>query len=198
MARSRSSRTSSPHLRVIAGQAGGRRLVAPPHVRPTTERVREAVFSALGGHVVDAAVLDLYAGSGAMAIEALSRGAARAVLVDHDRAAVEACRDNLVTTRLAARARIQRLTVEDLLGRPPPPEAAFDLVLVDPPYDAAPVEIPAVLAGLARPGWLHPDARVVLETAAGPALEPGPGFHVRSSRRYGDTLITTLIPVLGA
>jgi 16S rRNA (guanine966-N2)-methyltransferase len=187
-----------PHLRVIAGEVGGRRLVAPPDVRPTTERVREAIFSSLGAHVVDAAVLDLYAGSGAMAIEALSRGAARAVLVDHDRAAVEACQANLGSTGLAGRARIQRRTVADVLGRAAPPEAPFDLVLVDPPYDAAPVEVPAVLEGLTRPGWLHPDARVVLESPAGAPPEPGPGCAVRSRRRYGDTLVTTLGPVLGA
>lgn len=187
-----------PHLRVIAGEVGGRRLVAPPDVRPTTERVREAIFSALGSHAVDAAVLDLYAGSGAMGLEALSRGAARAVLVDQDRAAVEACRANLVSTGLTDRARIQRSSVTELLSRPAPPEAPFDLVLVDPPYDDAPAEIPAVLEGLGRPGWLHADARVVLESPAGAPLEPGAGFAVRSRRKYGDTLVTSLGPVLGA
>jgi len=183
---------------VIAGQVGGRRLVAPPDVRPTTERVREAIFSALGGHVVDAAVLDLYAGSGAMALEALSRGATRAVLVDDDQAAVEACAANLAATGLAARARVQRSTVAAVLARAAPPEAPFDLVLVDPPYEAAPVEVPVVLEGLAGPGWLDADARVVLETPAGRSPDPGARFAVRSSRRYGDTLVTTLAPVLGA
>jgi 16S rRNA (guanine966-N2)-methyltransferase len=187
-----------PRLRVIAGEAGGRRLVAPPDARPTTERVREAIFSALGGHVVDAAVLDLYAGSGALALEALSRGAARAVLVDDDRAALEACRANLTATGLGPRARVQRGTVAALLARPAPTEAPFDLVLVDPPYDGAALEVPVVLDGLARPGWLGADARVVLETPAGAPPEPGAGFAVRSRRRYGDTLVTTLGSVLGA
>jgi len=186
-------------LRVVAGEAGGRRLVAPPGVRPTAERVREAMFSALGGHVVDAATLDLYAGSGALAIEALSRGAARALLVEQDRAALEAIRANLAGTGLTDRARVHAGAVAALLAGPPSPEAPFDLVLVDPPYDAAPSELPAVLDGLRRPGWLAADARVLLETPTrGAAPEAGAGFEVRASRRYGDTLVTTLGPVLGA
>ncbi len=184
-----------PRLRVITGQAGGRRLVAPAHLRPTTERVREAVFSALGAHVVDAAVLDLYAGSGALAVEALSRGAAVAVLVDDDRAATDACRANLDTTRLAARGRVRTMPVARFLAAAPPSEAPFDLVLIDPPYAAPAHEATQVLEALTRPGWLTPDARVVLETAAtSPPPEPnGPdALEVRSRRKYGDTLVTTL------
>ena len=121
------------------------------------------------------------------------------MLVDHDRAAVAACRTNLTTTGLAARARVQGGTVAAFLARPAPAEAPFDLVLADPPYDAAPLELPAVLEGLTQPGWLDADARVVLETPAGrPGPEAPAGGQVRSSRRYGDTLVTTLGPVLGA
>ena len=184
-------------LRVVAGEAGGRRLVAPPDVRPTAERVREAIFSSLGAQVVDASVLDLYAGSGALALEALSRGAARALLVDADRAAVDACRANLAATGLADRARVERRAVAALLARPAPTEAPFDLVLADPPYDATPDEVTTLLEGLAASAWLAPDARIVVETAARrPAPEAGSRYTVRSSRRYGDTLVTTLGPVL--
>ena len=106
-------------LRVIAGAAGGRRLVAPKGgTRPTTDRVKEALFASLGHRIDDAAVLDLYAGSGALAIEALSRGAARAVLVDRDAAAEVAVRANLSTTGFDAVATFVRSPVERFLARP--------------------------------------------------------------------------------
>jgi 16S rRNA (guanine966-N2)-methyltransferase len=184
-----------PRLRVIAGDAGGRRLVAPPDVRPTADRVREALFASLGGAVPGARVLDLYAGSGALAVEALSRGADRAVLVERDRAAVDACRHNLDVTGLAARARVHAGPVARFLAAGPPAAAPFDLVLIDAPYDAAPDELPAVLAALAEPGWVAADARVVVETARRrPVPAPPPGWAVRDERRYGDTLLTTLGP----
>ncbi len=189
---------AKPRLRIIAGHAGGRRLVAPPDVRPTTERVREAVFAALGDHVVDAAVLDLYAGSGALAVEALSRGAAAAVLVDADRAATAACRANLDATGLAEHAEVRTAPVLRFLTGTPPTAAPFDLILADPPYAAAPTEVAPLLEALTRPGWLTPDARVILETAASaPPPEPAAAspLAVRSRRKYGDTLVTTLGPV---
>lgn len=186
-----------PRLRVIAGTAGGRRLVAPPSVRPTTDRVREALFASLRDHVLGARVLDLYAGSGAISVEALSRGASGAVLVDADPAAIEACRANLNTTGLADRAEIRPGPVAAFLGAGPsgPP---FDLVVADPPYDEAVPEIAALLASLALPGWLTAAARVVLETPTrGGAVSTtaGPGWETRSERKYGDTLLTTLGPV---
>src|SRR4051794_41469019 len=97
-------------LRVIAGTAGGRRLIAPKGgARPTTDRLKEALFSMLGPRVHDATVLDLFAGSGALAIEALSRGAASAVLVDSDVAATAAIRANLATTNFEGAARVERI-----------------------------------------------------------------------------------------
>jgi len=181
-------------LRVIAGTAGGRRLVAPGAVRPTTDRVREALFASLGDDVRGARVLDLYAGSGALTIEALSRGAADAVVVEADAAAVDACRTNLTTTGLADRAEIRAVPVAAFLatgsaGSP------FDLVFADPPYDEAAPAVAALLDGLARPGWLTPAARVVVETPSrGVAVSDaaGPGWEIRSERKYGDTLLTTL------
>ena len=181
-------------LRVVAGEAGGRRLVAPAGARPTSERVREALFASLADAVVGAHVLDLYAGSGALAVEALSRRAAVAVLVDADRAAVAACRRNLESTGLRARARLHSVAVERFLAGPPPAEAPFDVVLVDPPYERA-GDLPGVLAALVRPGWLAPTARVVLETAATAEVSPPAGYEVRSRRSYGDTLVTTVGPV---
>jgi len=186
-------------VRVVSGAAGGRRLVTPPGIRPTAERVREALFASLGDFVVDVRVLELYAGSGALALEALSRGAARAVLVDDAPAAVAACEANAAATGFADVARVRRARAATFVGGPAPPEAPFALVLLDPPYDAAPAELPAVLAGLTRPGWLGAHARVVVETArAGPEPAPPAGLDVRSRRPYGDTLLTTLGPTLGS
>ena len=186
-----------PRLRVVAGSVGGRRLVAPPDVRPTAERVREALFSALGpGGVSDASVLDLYAGSGALAIEALSRGAARAVLVDADRGSIEACQTNLDHTGFAARARVARRAVEHFVVVAAPtqtvPEAPFDLVLCDPPYDTTDEEVGRVLGALAAPGWLGADALVVVERASRPEPAWPQGWDVRWERKYGDTLVTML------
>jgi 16S rRNA (guanine966-N2)-methyltransferase len=189
-------------MRVIAGEARGMTLVAPPDARPTSGRVREAVFSSLG-EVGGATVLDLFAGSGALAIEALSRGADRAVLVDRDRAAVDACRTNLETTRLAERARVVARPVGAVLAGPPPVEAPFDLVCCDPPYGLAEDVLGEVLDGLAAPGWVDAEARVVLERRTrrreqgGPPPDPafGPAWSVRWERRYGDTLITVLRPL---
>src|SRR6266545_1373361 len=165
-------------LRVIAGTAGGLPLVAPKGgaARPTTDRVKESVFAALGpDRLVDASVLDLYAGSGALAIEALSRGAARAVLVDRDRAAVTAIRRNLATTRLRGQARMQGSTVATFLAGKPPAERPFDLVFLDPPYAATPAELGRVLNGLDRSGWLAEAAAVVVERPSGAGPAPAPG-----------------------
>ena len=195
---SRPSRGHGRPLRVIAGDVGGQTLVAPrgERTRPTAGRVKEALFAALGAdRVVGASVLDAYAGSGALAIEALSRGATRAVLVDRDVGAVDAIRRNLRSTRLVGRARVQRRNVTAFLRDPPPPEAPFDLVLLDPPYDLAPGELATVLEALAAPGWVSHDATVVVEQAAGSPLPPVPhGWEARWERAYGDTLVRILGP----
>lgn len=180
----------APGLRVVAGELSGLRLVAPRDVRPTTERAREAVFSALGDRFVDMHVLDLFAGSGAMAIEALSRGAARAVLVDRERTAMTAIRKNLITTRLLTRARSVRRTVRAFLLANPPREAPFGLVCCDPPYDLDARQLHDVFGLLARPGWLAADATIVIErrgAAGAPQLPEGwvSSWH----RSYGDTLV---------
>jgi 16S rRNA (guanine966-N2)-methyltransferase len=185
-------------LRVIAGTARGRRLAAPPgdDVRPTRDRVREAVFSALDarGFVDGAAVLDLYAGTGALAIEALSRGAVRALLIERNPRALEVIRANLDTTTFAARARIEARDVGTFVVSRPPREAPFDLVLSDPPYDMSDDAVRDVLHALAQPPWLAPDGLIVVERPQrSNALLP-PGLRSTWERVFGDTLVTFLQP----
>lgn len=185
---------------MIAGEQGGLRLVVPKgtRTRPTTDRVKESVFAALGpGVLVGARVLDGYAGSGALAIEALSRGAAHATLIDRDPRAVDAIRRNLATTRLTGRATVvRRGFAGHLQGRPP--EEPFDLVLLDPPYDLTNPELGRVLAALAAPGWLRDDAAVVVERASSAGPPPLPaGWGVAWERIYGDTLVALVGPDAG-
>jgi 16S rRNA (guanine966-N2)-methyltransferase len=183
-------------MRVIAGAAGGLPLVAPKRgaARPTTDRVKESLFAALGpGLLAGATVLDLYAGSGALAIEALSRGAACAVLVERDHAAVDAIRRNLTTTRLRGQARVQGSTVATFLAGKPPAERPFGVVFVDPPYGATAAELRRVLTALDESGWLADGATVVIErsSAAGPVPAPE-AWETTWERAYGDTLVTVL------
>jgi len=177
-------------VRVIAGTAKGRRLVAPKRgTRPTTDRIKEALFASLGPSVADANVLDLYAGSGALAIEALSRGAARAVLVDRDREAEEAVRANLHTTGFDDRARVRRSAVAAFVTTSIP-EAPFDLVLIDPPYDAAAEEVNGVLAALADGALVALGGTVVVERRkSGEPLTLPDGWRIEKERAYGDTLL---------
>lgn len=183
-------------LRVIAGSAGGLPLVAPKRsgARPTTDRVKESLFAALGPErLVDATVLDLYAGSGALAIEALSRGAGRAVLVEREHSAVDAIRRNLATTRFRSQARVQASTVATFLSGTPPAEHPFDMVFLDPPYGTAPNELARVLATLDESDWLAGGATIVLERSseAGPVSAPE-SWETTWERAYGDTLVTVL------
>jgi 16S rRNA (guanine966-N2)-methyltransferase len=179
-------------LRVIGGTAGGRRLVAPKSdARPTSDRVKEALFNVLDdSRVRGAHVLDLYAGSGALGIEALSRGAARAVFVDRDRAAVAAIEANLLSTGLAELARVHRATAATFLARDAGRGEPLDLVLVDPPYDLDADELADVLGALAHHGRLAPGAAVVLERARSAAVLQLPeGWTTEFERVDGDTLL---------
>lgn len=177
--------------RIVAGEAGGRRLAVPPGdgVRPTSDRVKESVFSALGpGRLVGTRVLDLYAGSGALALEALSRGAAEALLVERDPAAARAIRTNIETLGFADRAVLRVAAVAAVLGGPPPVER-FDLALLDPPYGLPAGEIEAALRLLVE-HWVGPGATVVVERAAGSPPLPWPdGWGSTWDRCYGDTLV---------
>jgi 16S rRNA (guanine(966)-N(2))-methyltransferase RsmD len=177
-------------LRIVGGSAGGRRLVAPKGgARPTTDRVKEALFNVLGGRIVGAAVLDLYAGSGALGIEGLSRGAARAVFVDDDPSAVDAIRENLLAAGFVADAQVTRVTAAQFVARADA-ALAFDLVFLDPPYDTPTAEVEGVLTALEASGLVAPGGRVVVERArtAGPPALP-PTWETEFQRSYGDTLL---------
>jgi 16S rRNA (guanine966-N2)-methyltransferase len=183
-------------VRVIAGSLGGRRLAAPAGhgTRPTSDRVREAIFNILGPPPEGARVLDLFAGAGGLGIEALSRGAAHAVFVDQAKAALRCLRDNLAALGLTAATRIvagdARRALEDLdRAAAADPAAGFDWIFLDPPYasdlaDAALVRIGA--GALARPG-----AVVVVEHDRRVALDPARGvLELADARRYGDTAVS--------
>lgn len=175
--------------RIVAGVAGGRRLLVPPKgTRPTSERVREAVFSALESAVdLDGAhVLDLYAGSGALGLEALSRGAASATFVESDRVALDVLRRNAAAVGLPG-TRVLPGTVETVLAdRAPEP---FDVVLADPPYAVTTDRLGLVLDRMAGNGWLAGHGVLVLERAARDGEPTLPdGLTAIRSRRYGDTV----------
>lgn len=172
-------------MRVIAGALGGRPLTAPRGrgTRPTPERVREALFSILEDVEGDR-VLDLFAGSGALAIEALSRGASMAALVDSSAAAVAAIRANLDALGLVAEVR--RQTALAFLGTAATDARQYDLVFVDPPYRHATALGPQLAAALEP--LLAPGARVVAESDHRAPLELAPLPRL-DERRYGDTLI---------
>lgn len=181
-------------MRITGGIWRSRRLVAPKGqaTRPTSDRVREALFSILGSEGVfegeGPAVLDLYSGSGALAFEALSRGATRAVLVEQARDALAAIRANAKSLEADVRVVATKVesAVEGLRGE------TFDLVLVDPPYVDVTrpkfVEPLAVAATTLRPGGIF-----VLEHAAADAPPPIPGLDVDRTRRYGDTALTLYV-----
>lgn len=178
--------------RIIGGTAGGRRLRTPSGdaTRPTTDRAREALFSRLEsllGPLDGLRVLDLYAGSGAVGLEALSRGAAVLTAVEHDRRTARLVADNARTLGFRA-VEVVALPVARALAEPP--RAPYDLVFADPPYDLDVVEVDQVLALLAGHGWLHPDGVLVLERSSRSA-EPGwpDGWEVERRKDYGETAL---------
>ncbi len=178
--------------RIVAGTRGGRRLVAPDgrSTRPTSDRVREALFSSLETLVdlVECRFLDLYAGSGAVGLEAASRGAAAVVLVDDDPKAIRAVRSNVSTLGLAEVCRVVPAKVMTALATGP--ESGFDVVFADPPYAAGDAEITAVLAALVEHGWLAAEAVVVVERSSRSAEPSWPAEIVQvRSRRYGETIL---------
>ena len=174
-------------MRIIAGIARGRRLVAPSGkgVRPTTDRVKEALFSSLQPRLHGAVVLDLYAGSGALGLEAVSRGARRAVLVERWSRALQAIATNVEATGFPDRVTIIADDVEHAVTSLTGP---FDLVLADPPYDLPDAALTAVLGAVVP--LLADDAVVVVERdgRSGPVHWPT-GLRGDRSRRYGDTTL---------
>jgi 16S rRNA (guanine966-N2)-methyltransferase len=176
--------------RVIAGQAGGRRLAVPPGTttRPTSDRAREGLFASLLSELGDLdgkRVLDLYAGSGAVGLEALSRGAGSVLLVESDARAAAVIRANVATVGLAG-ATVVTNRAEQTLARPPANNSPFDLAFADPPYALTEAALNRVLT-LLTDGWLAGGALVVIEraTRSGP-LDWPPGYLPVKSRRYGE------------
>ncbi|ANY10220.1 16S rRNA (guanine(966)-N(2))-methyltransferase RsmD [Pseudonocardia sp. HH130630-07] len=173
----------------MAGVAGGRRLDVPPSgTRPTSDRVREALFSALDHDpgLDGARVLDVCAGSGALGLEALSRGASEAVFVESDKRAAGVLRRNVTAVGLGGRVLTGRAGT--VLAEPAP--AAFDVVLVDPPYAVADAEIAQWLTAASGGGWVAAVAEIVVERprSSGDFAWPA-GFVPGRSRRYGDTVL---------
>jgi len=177
--------------RIVAGTAGGRRLTVPKGetTRPTSERVREALFNMLDvrGAVRGARVLDLFAGSGALGLEAASRGAAEVVLVDSAQEAVHAARTNVAGLALP-RVSVVLSSVDRYLSASP--SRPFDLVLIDPPYRLPEEALAGALSALADVGWVASDGLVVVERASRSPEPRWPAVLARSGvRRYGDTAV---------
>jgi 16S rRNA (guanine966-N2)-methyltransferase len=173
--------------RIVAGLAGGRRLAVPAGggTRPTADRVREALFSSLEselGGLQGLSVIDLYAGSGAVGLEALSRGAVRVLLVESDRRAAAVVQANVRAVGLPGASVLTRPA--EKLG--PNPAEPYDVLFADPPYLLGGDELRAVLAGLAATGWLTADATVVVERGAREDWRWPDGFSGSRERKYGD------------
>ncbi|MCW6009117.1 16S rRNA (guanine(966)-N(2))-methyltransferase RsmD [Micromonospora sp. CPCC 205371] len=179
--------------RIVAGLYGGRRLAVPPGVatRPTSDRVREALFSALGS-LVDlegARFADLYAGSGAVGLEALSRGAAHALLVESDARVARVVRANIAALGVGGAARLVTGSVSAVLAAGPE-GGGYDVVFADPPYAVPDDDITAMMSALVNGDWLAADAVVVVERSSrtGPVAWV-PGITEERSRRYGETTL---------
>jgi len=174
--------------RIIGGVAGGRRIAVPQRgARPTTDRVREALFNIVTARrdLTGLTVLDLYAGSGALGLEALSRGAASALFVESDQRATAVIARNIEAVGLAG-ATLRRGAVASVVAAGT--SSPFDLVLADPPYDIETTEVDAVLAALTANGWVHEGTVAVVERAATSAPLTWPaGWRPWPPRVYGDT-----------
>ena len=184
--------------RIVAGAARGRRLAVPPAgTRPTADRAREGLFSSLaasvggpvggGMELTGQRFLDLYAGSGAVGLEALSRGAVHVAMVERDRAAADVVTKNVEAVGLTG-AVVHRVPVEQWV-RGAAPAHPFDLVFADPPYDLGDGDLTRVLRALTAPGWLVPDAVVVVERGSRTPWTWPDGFTADRDRRYGEATL---------
>ena len=183
-------------MRIISGTAGGLALEVPKTVtRPTQDRVRQAVFSMLGELVPGAHVLDLFAGTGAIALECLSRGAASAMMVDENKGACDVIRRNIAKTKLAG-ATVRQSDVFRLLPLLKSDGKQFDLIFADPPYthcDADTDFVAKLLADEALPALLHAESHLILESHHfNRETKSWPGWEVLTDRNYGSTRIVWL------
>jgi 16S rRNA (guanine966-N2)-methyltransferase len=181
-------------MRVIAGSAGGIHLDVPKRgVRPTMDRVKAAIFSSLADEIVGARVLDLFAGSGALGIEALSRGAASVLFVDEDRQSTATIEKNLAKTKLEGRIRQQE--VFEFLKRHAPPREQFEIIFADPPYEktnSGERFSEKLLANEALPQLLQPDGVFVLEKRPAERLPETNLWKVVRAKTYGATEVLFL------
>lgn len=178
-------------MRIISGQHRGRPLVAPKgrSTRPTADRTRETLFSMLVSRIGDFGELwiaDLYAGSGALGLEALSRGAAKAVFIENDRAALDALRENVTTLGYEERSDVRAASAAALAARG---ARGFDVIFADPPYQ--PGSGDAVVDAVNQADWLLPGGWLAIETDAKEEVEPGP-FKLEVSRKVGRARVTLL------
>ena len=188
-----------PMTRIIAGSAGGRRLSVPAGrgTRPTSDRAREGLFATIGsllGPLDGARVLDLYAGSGAVGLEALSRGASHALLVESDERAARTIRANIRSLGLdgaeLVTARVERVLTHRHGRFTGPPAQPYDFVFADPPYATGEREVVEMLELLRDGGWLAPDALIAVERESrGDELKWPPGYEEERVRRYGEASI---------
>lgn len=179
-------------MRIVAGAFRGRRLRAPSgtKIRPTTDRVREAVFSIIASDLADAHVLDLFAGTGALGLEALSRGAAQAVFVDHDPQAVRLIQTNVSLCGVGDRVQIIQGAVLQVIRRLASQKNTFRLVFMDPPYGKGHIE--KTLSELSKVA--NPETLVVVEHHVKDILtSPWEGWFRTESRRYGDSMVSFFI-----
>lgn len=177
-------------MRIIAGDWRGRKLVAPAgnSTRPTADRTRETLFSMLAsrlGSIEGLRVADLYAGSGALGFEALSRGAEHATFVETDRAALKAIESNLSSLKAAEKVAIRAMSAAAL-----PTSEPFDLIFADPPY--LPGSGTAIVAAVAKAGWLAPGGWMAVETHRGEAVMPPVGWEIEVERDVGRARLTLL------
>lgn len=177
-------------MRIVAGEWRGRKLVAPPgrSTRPTADRTRETLFSMLTsrlGSFEGLRVADLYAGSGAMGLEALSRGASHVTFVETDRAALKAIEANAAALGAAGRITIRATSASAL-----PSSEPFELIIADPPYQ--PGSGTAVVAAVAKSGWLGPGGWLAVETHKGEAVTPPSGWTIDAERDVGRARLTIL------
>ncbi|MDF1657804.1 MAG: 16S rRNA (guanine(966)-N(2))-methyltransferase RsmD [Verrucomicrobiales bacterium] len=182
-------------MRIIAGEAGSLKLLVPPSItRPTTDRVREAVFSSLGNRLIEADVVDLFAGSGSLGLESLSRGARSAVFVDNNSASEKTIEANLMSSRLKGGKFIRRDALSYLSSVP---EAHFDIIFADPPY-ARDEETTALLSAILDHEKLvkalKPDGLLVLETFAKAPVPDNPLWSSLKEKVYGKTRVSYLSP----
>ncbi len=179
-------------MRVTGGTAKGARLRTPagPETRPTTDMARKAIFDILGPEVEGARVLDLFAGSGALGIEALSRGAAEAVFVESSREALGVILANLTMTGLRGKGVLRRRDAERFIARQA--GERFDVAFLDPPYARGLRFVARVLGKLGSGGWIRTGGTVVVEAASGPVEWP-PGFRETRTKRFGRSQVSVAV-----